>query len=122
MLRVVLEGQEADPAEQGLERGRGDVAPVEHPIELGAIDEIALEGRQEDLRRVAEDNYAERDGKVLHVDRPLHLRPAPVTDLQDAVTDDDRVDEEVRHRAPEAEHGDVLQRLEEAKRQQEDAD
>lgn len=122
LLRIVLEGQKADPAEERLERSRGDVAPVQHPVELGAIDEIALEGRQEDLRRIAEDNHAERDRKVLYVDRPLHLRPAPVTNLQDAVTDDDRVDEEVRHRAPEAQHGDMLQGLEEAKGQQKYAD
>lgn len=45
LLRVVLESQEADPAEERLERGRGDVAPIQHPVEFGAIDEIALECR-----------------------------------------------------------------------------
>jgi len=118
LLRVVLEGQETDPAEEGFERSRGDVTPVQHPVELGAIDEIALEARQEDLRRIAEDNHAKRDREILYVDRPLHLRPAPVTNLQDTVTDDGRIDEEVRHCAPEAQHGNVLQGLEEAERQQ----
>lgn len=122
LLRVVLEGQKTDPAEERFECSRGDVTPVQHPIELGAIDEIALEARQEDLRRIAEDNHAKRDREVLYVDRPLHLRPTPVTNLQDTVTDDDRVDEEVRHCAPEAQHGNVLQGLEEAERQQKYAD
>jgi len=44
-LRVILESQKADPTEERLERGRGDVTPVQHPVELGAIDEITLKGR-----------------------------------------------------------------------------
>lgn len=42
LLRVVLERQEADPTEQRLERRGRDVAPVQHPIELGPIDQVPL--------------------------------------------------------------------------------
>lgn len=45
LLRVVLEGQKADPSENGLKSGGGNVAPVEHPVELAAIDEVAFERR-----------------------------------------------------------------------------
>lgn len=122
LLRVVLEGEEADPAEYRLEGRRGYMAPVEHPVELAAIYEVTLERRQEDLRRVAEDDYAKGNRKCLHIERPLDLRPAPVADLQDAVADYDRVYEQVSHRAPEAQHRHVVQGFQEAQRYQEYAD
>lgn len=122
LLRVVLEGQEADVAEDRLEYGGGDVAPVEHPLELGPVDQVALQGGEEDLRRVGEDDDAKRDGEVLEVQSPLDLAPAPLGQVQQTVAEDDDVDGDVRHSAPEAEHGHVVQRLEEPQRDQQDAD
>jgi len=58
LLRIVLECQEADPTKKRFECGRSDVTPIQHPIKLGAIDQIAFKGRQEDLRCIAKDNHA----------------------------------------------------------------
>lgn len=98
------------------------MAPVEHPVEFGAIDEVALERRQKYLRGIAEDDDAQGYRKVLHVHGPLDPGPAPVADVQEAVADDDDVDEEMGHRAPEAQDRDVVQGLEEAEGQEEDPD
>jgi len=45
LLRIVLECQEADPTKERFECGCSDVTPIQHPIKLGAIDQIAFKGR-----------------------------------------------------------------------------
>lgn len=121
LLRIVLEREEADVAEDGLKSGRCDVRPVQHPIELGRIGHVAFERRQEDLRCVREHDHTQRYGKVLHVHSPTDLGPAPLTDFEQAVREDDEVDEQMRHGAPEAEHRDGVDRLEESQWHQEDS-
>lgn len=101
LLGIVLEGQETDVSEQGLEDGGPYVRPVQHPLELGGVDHVALERRQEYLGCVGEDDDAEADRKVLHVHRPPHHAPAPVADLQQTVAQDDCVYQDMRHCAPE---------------------
>jgi len=59
LLRVILEGQKADVPESSLKHCSRDVRPVQHPIELGAVDHVALEGGQKDLRGVREDNHTQ---------------------------------------------------------------
>lgn len=81
LLRIVLEREEADVAEERLEDGGPDVRPVQHPLELGRVLHVALKRRQEDLRRVREDDHAETDREVLDVHRPAHLAPAPIANL-----------------------------------------
>lgn len=98
------------------------MGPLEHPDELGAINEIPFEGREEDLRRVAEDNHAEGDGEVVQVQRDLHFGPAPLGDEEETEGEDDGVDEEVGHGAVEAECGHVVEGLEEGEGDEEDAD
>lgn len=109
LLRIILEGKEADPSKYGFEGCRGNVAPVEHPVELAAVLEVALKRRQEDLRGVAEDDDAKGNRKCFHIDTPLDLRPAPVADLQDAVANYDGVNEQMSHRAPKTQHRHVVQ-------------
>lgn len=121
LLRVVLEREEAHVAEQRLEYGGRDVAPLEHPVELGPVDEVTLERGQEYLRRVAEHDHAQRYGEVFHVDGPLDLAPAPVGQLEHAVPEYDDVDEYVRHGAPEAQQRHVVQVLEEPERYEQHA-
>lgn len=110
-MRVVLERQEAYVAEDGLKNGRPYVRPVQHPLELGRILHVALERRQEDLRRVREHDHAQTDGEILDIDGPPHFAPAPVANRKDTVTDDDRVDENVRHGAPEGQQTHTFQGL-----------
>lgn len=114
LLGVVLEGEEADVAEEGLEDGGPDVRPVEHPLELRGVLHVALQRGEEDLGRVGENDDSEADGKVGKVEGPLHLRPTPVADLEEAVGKDDGVDEDVGHCAPEGEDAHTLQRFEKA--------
>lgn len=78
LLRVVLERQKAHVAEQRLEYGGQDVAPLQHPVELGSVRQVTLERGQEYVRRVTEHDHSQRYGEVLHVDGPLDLTPAPV--------------------------------------------
>ena len=113
LLCVDTPRQEADVGEAGLEDGGGDVRPVQHAAEPRSVDEITLERRQEDLRRVAEDDDAERDRERPDVDADEHLVPFPLGGASEAVEQDDDVDEHVRHRAPEAEQRDVLERAKE---------
>lgn len=95
LLRIVLECQETNVSEHGLECSRNNVRPVQHPIELGWIGHAAFECWQEDLRCVREHDDAERDGKAFHVDGPSNFRPAPLANLQQAVGENDEVDEEM---------------------------
>lgn len=95
--------------------------PVQHPVKLWGISHVTFECRQKDLRRIREDNNAQRDGKVLHIDRPSNFAQIPVTDFQQAISDDDEVDEEMRHRAPERENRDGVNRFQERQGQQEDS-
>lgn len=67
-LRSVLPSEETDVAEEGLENGGGDVAPVEHAVELGRVGHVALERREKHLRRVAEHDDAQRNGEREDVD------------------------------------------------------
>ena len=110
LLRVEAPRQEADIGEARLEDGGGDVRPVQHAAEARPVDEVALERRQEDLRRVAEDDDAERDRERPDVDAHEHLVPLPRGGARQAVQQDDGVDDHVRHRAPEAEQRDALER------------
>lgn len=50
LLCVALECEEADVTEDGLEGGGGNVGPVEHPVELGAVLHGSLQRGQENLR------------------------------------------------------------------------
>ena len=121
LLRVLLPGEESDVAEERLEDGGRYVAPVEHAVELCRVAHVALQRRQEDLRRVAEDDDAQRNGECEDVDAQRHLRPAPCGRLKKAVAHDHDVDDHVGHGAPEAERRDVMQVLEEGAGQEEDA-
>ena len=114
LLRGALPREEADVAEQRLEGGGGDVRPVEHAHEPARVAHVPLQRRQEDLRRVREHDDAQADGEVQKVDAQLHLGPAPLAGPGEAVAEDEHVDHQVRHRAPEAERADVVQVLEEA--------
>ena len=118
LLRLEAERQEADVGEAGLEDGGGDVRPVEHALEARPVDELALERRQEDLRRVAEHDDAERDRERVDVDAHVDLVPLPVGDARQAVDEYDGVDEHVSDGAPEAEQRDALQGAQEGARQQ----
>ena len=100
-----------------LEDGSGQVRPIEHRAEAGPVVHVALHGREEDLRRVAEDDHAERDGERPDVDAQLDGAPVPVGEPREAVEDDDGVDDHVRDRAPEAEPGDVAQTAQQRARQ-----
>jgi hypothetical protein len=115
-----LECEEAHIAEERLEDGGGDVGPVEHDLEFGRVLHVTLEGRQEDLRRVTEDDDAQRDGEVFEVESPFDLAPAPFRQFQKAVAEDDRVDKQVRHRAPKAQQRHHVQTLQEAEGKQQD--
>lgn len=121
LLRVVLEGEETHVTEDRLECRSSDMRPVQHPIELGSIDHVALQGGQEDLRGVREDDDPEGDGKFAHVNAPPDTAPAPFGDLEEAVGHNDRVNHQVSHGAPEGQYGDTLQRLEETEWQQKDS-
>ena len=118
LLRVKAERQEADVREARLEDGGGDVRPVQHAFEARPVDEVALERRQEDLRRIAEHDDAERYRERPDVDAHEHLVPLPLGGAGEAVDEYDGVDEHVSDGAPEAEQGDALQRPQEGTRQQ----
>ena len=111
-----MERKKADPAEYRFESRGGNVAVIQHPVKLAAIDHVAFERRQEYLRRVAEDDDAKWDRECFHIDTPLDLRPAPVAYFQNTITKYDRIDEQVRHRAPKAQHRDVVERFQKAQR------
>lgn len=121
LLGVVLERKEADVAEYGLEDCSRDVAPVQHPLELRPVDEVTFQCGEEDLGRVREHNNSKRNREVFEIQSPLNLAPSPLRKIEQAIAEDDDVDEDVGHGAPEAEHGHVMQRLEEAQRYQKDA-
>ena len=106
LVGVLLEGEEADVAEDGLEGGCRDVRPVEHALELALVDHVLLERGQEDLRGVAEDDDAQGDREAENVDVDRHLGEGPVVDLGEAVADDDGVDSHVHYSVVEAEAGD----------------
>ena len=106
LVGVLLEGEEADVAEDGLEGGCRDVRPVEHALELALVDHVLLERGQEDLRGVAEDDDAQCDRETENVDVDRHLGEGPVVDLGEAVADDDGVDSHVHYSVVEAEAGD----------------
>lgn len=59
LLCIVLEGQKADIPESGLKHSSRYVRPVQHPVEFGAIDHVALERGQKDLGGVREDDDAQ---------------------------------------------------------------
>ena len=59
--------------------------PVEHALELRGVDHVAFEGGEEDLRRVAEDDDAQRDGERQDVDAEGHLGPAPLLDPEKGI-------------------------------------
>jgi hypothetical protein len=102
LLRVILEGQKADPSENGLKSCSSNVTPVEHPVKFAAIDEITFERREEYLRRVTEDDNTQGYGELLHVDAPLDLCPSPISNLENAVAEYDGIDEQMGDCAPEA--------------------
>lgn len=77
---------------------------------------VALERRQENLRRVAEHDDAERDGESEDVDAQRHLGPAPAARLQETIAEDHHVDDDVSHRAPEAQRGYVVEILQKGAR------
>ena len=118
LLRLEAERQEADVGEAGFEDGGGDVRPMEHALEARPVDELALERRQEDLRRVAEHDDAERDRERVDVDAHEDLVPLPLGGARQAVDEYDGVDEHVSDGAPEAEQGHALQGAQEGARQQ----
>ena len=99
--------EEAHVGEHHLEDGGRKVRPVHHAVEPVALLHVSLERRQEDLRRIAEYDDAERDGERPDVDAHLHGAPVPLGSTRHAVRDDDGVNRQVRHCAPEAEEGDV---------------
>ena len=55
-------------------------SPVKHAFELRRVDHVAFERWEEDLRRVAEDDDAQRDGERQDVDAEGHLSPTPLLD------------------------------------------
>ena len=67
-LGVSRPSQETDVAEKRFENGGRNVAPVEHALESFRFLHVAFQGRQEDLRRVAEDDDAQRNGESEDVD------------------------------------------------------
>ena len=90
-------------------------------MKFGWIAHIAFEGRQEDLRRVAEYDDAQRYWECEDVDTQRHLRPAPIGRLEKAISHDHDIDDDVGHSAPKAEGRDVMQILEEGAGQEQDA-
>lgn len=101
LLCVILEGQEADIAKDRLEGSRRNMRPVQHPIELGPVDHVAFECWQEDLRSVREDDDAERDRELAHINAPSDTAPTPFGDLQQTVGHDNGVNGQVSHCTPE---------------------
>ena len=94
------------------------MAPVHHAMEAFRFLHVALERRQEDLRRVAEDDDAERDGKRPDIDLKGHCVPVPRLDVAEAVDEYDSIDEHMCHGAAETEPRHGLQGLEEGAGQQ----
>lgn len=78
LLGLVGPGEVGDEREEAFEHAGGDVRPVHHAVELAGLLHVALQRRQEDLRRVAEHDDADGDGKLLDVDIELDLLPGPV--------------------------------------------
>ena len=73
------------------------------------------------MRRVAEDNDAQEDGEVLEVETPLDFAPTPLRQFEQAVAEDNGVDDQVRHGAPETQQRNHVQTLQEGQRYQKDA-
>lgn len=74
---------------------------------------VPLQGRQKDLRGVAEHDNPNGDGELLDIDVKFDLVPGPVSRPGEAVRNHQDVDDEVGHRAQQAELGDGFQVLEE---------
>ena len=109
LLGGKAEGQETDIGETGFKNGCSHVRPVDHAMEFALVYQIALQGGQEDLRGVAEDDDAQRDGEGPYVDLDLHVGPVPLAGAREAVYKNDEVDEHVGHRTPEGQVGHVAQ-------------
>ena len=118
---VVLPGEKGHVAKGGLEQRRNEMCPVEHRVELGAIDHAALHGGHEDLRRVAEDDDAQRDGKRPDVDLELNLAEVPRVHARQAVDHYDGIDDEMHDGVAQAETRDELQAAYERARHHEHA-
>ena len=82
-------------------------------MELGLVQHVSLQGGQEDLRSVAEDNDSQSNGKGEDVNTQRHLGPAPRADVEDTVAQNDCIDDRVNHTVPKTQARDCVQILEE---------
>jgi len=112
MFRVDLEcrlspSEKAEISKSRLERCSTDMGPVEHLSELRGVLHVSLECREENVGSVGEDDDSKRDGKGLEVKGEGDFGETPVTDAAETVGNDDEIDEEMGHGAPETEsrHG-----------------
>ena len=102
-LGVFLKRQEPHVAKECLKDGGSNVGPVQHAVEPRRIYHVALQGGEEDLRGVAEDDDPKGDGEGEDVDVQRHLAESPCSDAGKAEDEDDSVDEGVHDAVPEAE-------------------
>lgn len=121
LLGVLLPGQKPQVAEQRLEHGRHDVAPVQHAVELGLVDHVLLEGRQEDLARVAEHDNPEGDREGEYIHPQCDLGEGPLVGPEDAVAEDENVDQSVHYTVGEAQLGHMVEVLQKGAREQQKA-
>lgn len=84
-----------------FEESSGDVRPVQHAVEFAPVDHVAFERWQENLRSVAEHDDSHCDREFVHVDGPADLTPSPIAGAEQAVAEDDDINEQMGHCAPE---------------------
>lgn len=113
LLGLISPGQIGDQGKESLKDASCYVSPVHHAVELLGVLHVPLQGRQKDLRGVAEDNDANGDGEFLHINVKLDFVPRPVACPGEAVGDHQDVDHKVGQRAEQAELGDCLEVLQE---------
>ena len=100
-----MPGEKTDQSEACFEYSRDDMRKDEHSIELRGMTHIVFQGRQKDLRGVAEDDDAQRRGKRREIDAQLNFRPVPDRGFRETIDDDDHVDNEMNNSVSRTETG-----------------
>lgn len=94
------------------------MTPIEHVVELTRVAHVPLQGGQEDLRCIAEDDNAQCDGEGAPVEAERYLGPLPVGNLYEAIAKDNDVQHDVSDATPETQCGHGSQIGQECTRQQ----